>query len=833
LNKKKIIGDIFIWSLGTFISLLLLGVILTYVFKDKIIGAAISEINKNLNTKVDIDPHIDLSVLDKFPQVSLRFKNVKVYESIPNSSQLLGQADNLYLTFDIWNILKREYVINKLYLEDGSFHLKVNKNGQNNFTILKPDTSRQTSQGSLELSNISLKNILVTYLNETNEQFYEVQSHKLQATFKIKQDKYLINLEGPQLIHNIKIHEGEYFKNKEIYISSQLEYDDDEKSFRILPTTIRVEKSDFLVEGIYVFKNNNVIDIKIDNNQGTIHTLLSLIPKRLYENFAAYESDGEVYFHATIKGIVTEKQNAAVNVEFGCRNASLFHPDLKNRIKDANFTGLFTNGELRNARTSQLKLENIRFDFDNKMIQGNFLYKNFDNPYIAFDATGSLHAASVLDFVKIPGIQSAAGGIDFDIDFKGFLNDLKTKAGHSRIETNGEVTLQNLSVIPSEANYRLEGTNGTFLFNKNDIAITDFTTRAGKSDFQVNGLLKNLFGAIMLENGRMLADLQIRSNLVDVEELLSFTGVNSKDDEVKKGRFPYLEKYVMVLDCSVKNISYKKVKVNSFSGSLSFDQPLMRADNLRCNIAGGKINLNSRLDFDSEQKIATTIRAHLHDINIDSLLYMFDNFGQSFITHDNLKGEFTGEVETAFSWNSNGDIDTKGLVASIDCSILKGELNNFEPMQKLSRFIDAYELAHIRFSELKNKIFIENRVISLPEMQILSNVSDISVSGTHTFDHVMDYKLSVPLKNLKKPKIDKDASFGAIENDQKQGSTLFLTIKGSTDNYKIGYDTKRTKNKIQEDLKKEKQEFKNLFKRKEEEVSQSARPNEEEFFDFD
>jgi hypothetical protein len=212
---------------------------------------------------------------------------------------------------------------------------------------------------------------------------------------------------------------------------------------------------------------------------------------------------------------------------------------------------------------------------------------------------------------------------------------------------------------------------------------------------------------------------------------------------------------------------------------------------------------------------------------------MFDNFGQNFITHKNLKGEFTGQVEMAFNWNKQGEIDTKSLVANIDGSILKGELNDFEPMQNLSRFIQAKELEHIIFSELKNKVFIENRKISFPEMQIVSNVSDIAFSGTHSFDNEMDYKLCVPLKNLKKPKVDKDAAFGAIEEDNKRGSTLFLTIKGTADNYKIAYDTKRTKAKIQEDLKKEKQEFKNLFKKKEEQVQQTVKPNTQEFFDFD
>jgi hypothetical protein len=840
LINKKIISKILLWTVTSVFGILLLSGGLVYIFKDKIISTAISKVNKYLNTKVDINPKIELSLFDKFPQVAIGFKDVKIYESIPGSTNLLGKAEELYITFNFWNILNGKYIINKVYLENGEFNLRVNRNGENNYTILKKDSTQKNKAGAggLDLTDIYIKNVLVKYLNESNEQYYEVLSHELKAGFTISDDKYIIKLSGPQLVNNIRVHDGEYFKGKEIFISSNLEYDDKEKKLKILPTSIKVEQSEFKLEGSYAYKYKNLIDIKIDNEKGDIYTLLSLIPKKYYEAFSSYQSSGEIYFHATIKGAVSEKENAAITINFGCKEASFFHPDLKKKITSANLYGIFSNGEQRNAITSSLKLENIRFDFDEKMIQGNFLYRNFHNPYIAFDATGTVDATSVLDFYKIAGIKSASGTIDFDIEFKGLLEDLKTREGHNRIETGGEVSIKKLTCVPSEVNYKLENLNGTFLFNKNDIAVTDLTAKVGKSDFLINGLLKNLFGAILLENGRMLTDVQVESNLLDIEELLSYRNQEKNDDgnpetPERKGVFPFLEKYITIVDVDVKKILYKKIILTNFRGALSFDQPLMKSDNISLQIAGGEIKLNSRLDFESENKIETTVRSTLTAINIDSLLYMFDNFGQEFITYKNLKGEFSGTVEAAFNWNSKGEIDTKSLVANIDGSILKGELNEFEPMQNLARFIDAQELAHIKFSELKNKVFIENRKISFPEMQILSNVSDILIAGTHTLDSEMDYKLAIPLKNIKKPKIDKDAAFGAIEQDNKKGSTLFLTIKGTSNNYKIGYDTKRTKTKIAEDLKKEKQEFKNLFKKKEEEVQQTVKPNQEEFFEFE
>ena len=836
VKYKNLIIKILTWTAISLAGILLLAVSTVYLFKDKIIKASVTEINKYLNAKVDINENIELSLFDKFPQVAIGFKDVKIHESIPGSKKLLGKADELYLTFNFWNILDGKYIINKLYLENGNFALRVYKDGVNNYSILKKDSTKSgNSSGGLDLTDIYLKNVLVSYANEINDQFYEVLSHELKAGFTLKDEVYLIAVNGPQLINTIQIHDGEYFKGKEIFISSNLKYDNTEKKFTILPTSIKLEQSEFKVEGYYAFKDQNIIDIKVDNDNGDIQTLLSLIPKKYYERFSSYKSEGDIYFHASVKGLVSETENAAIKVDFGCKKTSFFHPDFKKKITDANFSGVFSNGDQKNAASSYLKLENIRFDFDDKMIQGNFLYRNFNNPYIAFDATGVVDASSILGFYKIPNLKSASGNIDFDINFKGLLNDFKTREGHNRIETSGEITIKNLTCVPENANFKLEEANGTFIFNKNDIAISDLSIKAGKSDFRISGMLKNLFGALLLENGHMLTDIQVQSRKIDVEELFSFKRneeENVEGSSEKEGVFPYMEKYLSKVDIDVKEIVYKKVKMSHFKGALSFDQPYMKADNLSFHIAGGELSLNSQLNFESENKIITTIRSTLKTINIDSLLYMFDNFGQDFITYKNLRGEFSGSVETAFNWNKKGEINMQSLVASIDGSILKGELNDFEPMQNLARFIDAQELAHIKFSEIKNKVFIENRKISLPEMQILSNVSDISISGTHTFDNEIDYKLTVPLRNIKKPKIDKDAAFGAIEEDTKKGSTLFLTIKGTANNYKIGYDTKRTKSKISDDLKKEKKEFLDIFKKKEEEIKPSVKPDENVFFNF-
>src|SRR5690606_21124016 len=94
---------------------------------------------------------------------------------------------------------------------------------------------------------------------------------------------------------------------------------------------------------------------------------------------------------------------------------------------------------------------------------------------------------------------------------------------------------------------------------------------------------------------------------------------------------------------------------------------------------------------------------------------------------------------------------------------------------------------------------------------VKSNVSTIQVKGTHTFDQEIDYYIRVPLRDFRKH--DRDNAFGAIE-DTGSSANLFLTIRGTTDDYKIAYDSKAVKEKIKDDIKKEAQELKEVFRNK-------------------
>jgi hypothetical protein len=170
-------------------------------------------------------------------------------------------------------------------------------------------------------------------------------------------------------------------------------------------------------------------------------------------------------------------------------------------------------------------------------------------------------------------------------------------------------------------------------------------------------------------------------------------------------------------------------------------------------------------------------------------------------------------------------------VADVSASIKNGELNNFEPLKGLNNYLDDESLSKLRFADLKNDIHIENEMIYIPQMEIKSNATTIQLSGTHSFNQKIDYRVVVPLRNKKK--IDPDAAFGAIEEDSKGQTRLFLKITRTTAKYQISYDQASVKKKIISDLKKEVQELKDAFKLKGKKKKKELELEKDDYFDWD
>nr|WP_262914532.1 AsmA-like C-terminal region-containing protein [Pontibacter vulgaris] len=810
---------------------------LVYVYQDKIISLFVAEANKHIKTKVEVEK-ISLSLFDKFPQVAVTLDKVKILEGVPESEATLGKAAKLYFTFSAWDALLGKYSIKELHMEQGEIHVKVLEDGQVNYEIFAADTTASNKDFSFDLEKINLKDVLVQYSDLQQDQTYTANAHQMEAALAITTQTIDVEAKGKATVKSLKIAQGEYFKEKAVDIATILSINRQLKTIKLQPSEVAVEKAVYEVSGDIAYGGTTELDLKLNGKNTSIQSMLSLLPQSITREFQQYRSDGDIYFNGRVKGKASGKYNPLVTFDFGCRNASFYHPDAKEKIEKLSFTGSFTNGANRNSSTSELKLKGLKGVLKGRPFRGNLTYRNFNNPYLAFDATGMIDVGYVLGLLKVEEIKAGSGLADVHVAFAGNLKEFEARPGNSTLSTSGDITLHNVSLSLKKLPLPVTGLGGNFMFKKNDVAISDFRGKLGESDFVLNGMFRNVMAWLLLDNQRLLVEADFKSNYLNFDQLLN-EKLNTPAGE-REGNSSADYKFIISpdiafnLSADINRMTFRRFHAKNITGEVKLRNQVVSSPDISFNAIGGNFAVRGSLDARQREHIKVSTASRLNNMSVDSLFYVFENFKQDFIVNRQLRGNLTANIISELYFDSQLNPKTDLLQAEIAATVRNGQLINFAPMQKMSAFVRRSELANMRFAELQNNFWIQQRTIYIPEMDIRSSLSAlpvISVSGMHTFDQDMDYKIKLPLFRSRRP--DKDAAFGVVAEDTDTGSMLYLTLKGKENNFKIAYDRERVREKIQTELQQEGNELRDLLRgKKPVQKEKKVEPQHGEYFDF-
>lgn len=797
-----------------------------FLFKDRIIQQFIREANKSLSTPIKIGK-IEVSTWQDFPNLSIVFTDVYVEDSHAGTYPLFT-AKTVSFSLNTYEVWQGQYSIRGMKVVNSETNLKINAVGVSNYVITKSTGTASGSGITLDLKNVQLKNTKVSYLDQLIHQHLVFSSDELTASIGVENDVYHIEALGDLTTEQIGIREKIFLSQKRFDVKAKLDYDDANKNVVIKPSTLTINKSSFDVRGTYLFKEKNVIDLLTEAKDADIQTIINLFPEEITKKLKSYQSDGDVFFKLALKGEISSRKSPFLSVSFGLKDATLYHPEYKSKINHANMDGSFASPSVTDFRNSELFLKNIHGELNGKPFESNLSIQDFENPTVDFYFKGDLDAASIRSFYPAPEINSLEGEIKADFSLAGEIGLLKKKSTAQRVRTNGSIELHNINFTYGKNNIPFKDINGSLQFNNNDLALSGVKGQFGKSDFLLNGFFKNIVTYLLFENQPIGIETDLKSNFLDLDQLFEIGfGQASSDDY----HFSISPQIYLNFNCDVKAMKYKRFAPRKIKGDLLVKNQVAVSRNIEFNAMGGHLSLNGIVDAKNIHAIDVVSSFKLNGVYADSVFYVFDNFSQDFIQDKHLKGQASADVALEMTFNEKLKLYQETLIADIGMTIKNGELNNFEPMRSLNKYLDDESLSKIRFSDLKNDIHIENKTIYIPQMEIRSNATNIMLSGTHTFDQRIDYRLVAPLRNKKK--VDPDEAFGAIEDDGRGQLKIFLKIYGTTDKYDVSLDKQAVKKKIASDFKKEVQELKDAFKQKGKQKKKELELEKDEYFDWE
>jgi hypothetical protein len=793
-----------------------------YFFQDELIQKFINEANKSLNTPVTIGK-ISVTALDEFPNLSIVFRDVYIEDSHAEKDTLLtaGTISFRLNPIDVWNGV---YDVQGLKIEDSYTRLYINAIGITNYDILKPGDGTGTKAISFNLQDVRLSNTKVSYADDEADLNHLFSGEDITASIDVEGDMYHIIATGDVTTHHVGVGKRLFLVRKTFLADANVDYDDENKIVTINPSTLNLREAVFDVSGTYAFKEANQIDLLAEGKNTDIQTVLALLPADFSQRFEEYESDGDVYFTAKVKGELSARRDPLLSLTFGCTGATVHQPRFNSHITNANLEGSFATSSFSDLSRAELFLKKVHGELNGKEFDADFSIQNFDHPFVSLVFNGELDAKSILQFYAIPGLDSLSGTVRADVSFTGEVDNLRKRETAQDVKAEGVLNLNDLYFTAGRQKISVQQLNGSLRFNNNDLSLTNTSWRMGKSDFLLTGVFRNSITFMLFENQPIGIEADLTSKHIELDELLS---ILYSQDHTSGYSFSVSPNVNLNFNCSIGSLKYNRFTPKTIRGNLLIKNQMVIARNISLKELGGSFAFNGILDARNPKAIDVVSTFNLDGMHLDSLFYAFHNFDQDFIQDKHLEGQVTADVTTEMVVDDRMKLSPETLVADITAVIRNGQLNDFEPLQSLKRYLDDEGLARLRFADLKNEIHIEDKIILIPQMEIRSNVTHITLRGTHQFDQAIDYRVTAPLRNKKK--IDPDEAFGAVEEDASGQSQVFLKILGTTDDYEVSYDKQALKQKLGNEMKKEFQEMREAFKRKGKQKKKELELSDEEF----
>lgn len=773
--------------------------------KQEVIQFILGKLNEQLNTPVKIEK-VDLTFVASFPRVAIQLTNVSIQEvNSPSLPENLLTMHSVELGINAWDIINKTYRVQQIKITNGTINLKLFKNGKDNFHFWKTDTVATSNNTALfELKKLVGNHVNLKFNNYTNATALNLQvTHALLSGKFNKQTTLKLAVDGT--LKSFAANDFALPNNKAINTSTELLINN--TNYELNNTALSYAGIDLLINATINNATQLTYALSVTSTKScSIKSILQLLPNKYVDKVAKYEANGTVNFNAT----ANKKNNATpiIKASINARHASITEPSSGEKITnitiDASYDNVFNNGYINCTKlTAQLGTGSIN---------GHCSISNFNNPWLITHFTTDVKLEAVKRIAKLDTLQQLSGNLTATIDYEGPLN-LKSTADYPNIKKlQGNVLATNVVVQLMNDKRIIRSADAAMQFNNTDLVFKKLPVSINATTLNLSGELENILPYLLGSSNQLTINAVLTSNSINMDDIVNETKTTNAKT-VYNIALP--DNITGTIQSNIKQLKFGKLEATNINGDLILRDKKIITNGLSLSTCNGTVALKGSIDNTVHNKLNTTIDVNVKSIDVKKMFYALNNFGQTFVTDANISGILSSETTVKCTWNNALKPDIKTLVCIANTTIDKGELINFDPLKKLSRFVAVSELNNIKFSKLNNTISVKNGIITIPQMEIKSSLLDITASGTHTFDNKIDYHFSLLLNDLlaKKARNKKEnTEFGEEENDGLGKIRLFISMKGTTDRPIISYDRRGLKQKLKEDFIKEKQYLKSILK---------------------
>ena len=750
---------------------------------------------EHLLTEISMD-EIRFRALKGFPNGTIEISNMVILSGDhfapgdfgKSSADTLLKARMVAFQFDLLKLFNKDYELKKIEITRGFANILYDKRNRHNLNIWKSKSDSAGKNYSFNLRGIQLNGIRLNLVS-LSEQF-RLTAISEKSTFRGNYRSGVLSgdIRGDFHVDSASIRQNRIMKHASLGLQMKMLYSGNR--FRIRNSSIRLNKAQFTLRGEYIPKPEKFIDLTVDVPDFGLDELMSLLPARDNSFLSDFTFTGKGKLHATIKGSLARHDQLLISSDFELTGGSAHNTNTRVSLDKINLTGKVSGTRAENFL---LSIDQFSSTLGKGTLQGNLTVQNLKTLGFNANISSSLDLNVLNDLLDIDTVETMNGFVQSEIEAAGHLTGLSGDSIAMVIGflKKGSFVFQDAGIKIKNRNTEISHVTGRASYD-NMLRLDSLAVKLGGNDLLIKGTIENLAGYLM-KNGALRSDLDIATGEFNINNSL---GIQSGRQDKRAARVRSFFPDGIRLNARVKAGEFIAGKFRAsdlrFTMTLKEDSILVKEFYLK--FPDGSISGNALLYEEANHRLSVICNSKPQSINIQQLFTSFNNFTQHFILEKNVKGSLSGNVGFFVQWDSTLVFIPASIKANAKIEITNGALVQFEPMMALSKYINVDELRHIEFKTLKNEIFISGRLVTIPEMAIHSSAFNISVSGTHSFENLFDYRLRVLLGEVlfnKARKKRQEINEFFVEKNRADQTTIPLIVAGTPDNFDVRFDRKR------------------------------------------
>lgn len=747
MKRVKKILKIFVITLVVLIGLLFAS---TYIFRGKIIALVKSEINKNINAKVDFK-EVDISFFRNFPKVSIGLDELLVVGADYFAADTLLYAERLDAAVDVMSFFRGENMnIYNVFLESPRINAIVTKEGFTNWDIVKKDETQSEATESkpfnLQLQKYGIENGYVKYTDAEADMSAVIENLNHSGKGDFTSDLFTLKTNTTADAVTFTYGLIPYLSKVKTVVTTDIKVDNKNSVYSF-------DAMEALLNNLMINGNGNIkslangygMDINFKSASADFKNILSLIPAVYKTDFDKVTANGTANFEGFVKGVYSETTMPGYHIAMNVKDGSFKYTDLPKAVQQINFNAVVDNPD---GQTDNLVVDitNGHLAIDKEPFDFRLLVKKpISNMFVDAAAKGKLDLGQVSSFVKLDKGTSIAGLMNADVNIKGNVKEIENQQ-FNNFYAAGTIDVNNFNYTSPDYPTGVKINKVNTVFTPTKIDVSNLSGQYMKSNFNGGGQINNLL-SYLLSGKPLSANLTVNADKINLNDWM---GVSSDTTATGPAAAPFAvpANLDISLNTKIDDLEYDNIKIQNLSGNLKVEDESVKLNNVNGNALDGTMKVNGSYSTkESKAKPAIAMSYDVNQVDIQKTFYAFNTAQKLMPIGKFLAGRLTSVLSATGRLGDNMSVDMSTISGNGNLFLIEGFLSKFAPLDKIASVLNVKELQQISLRDVKTIFEFSNGKLLVKPFTVRIKDIEMEIGGLQGigFDEGINYAINLKL----------------------------------------------------------------------------------------